>query len=225
MSKPVASLQVRFFGLVAVILTIAVGSTILTVWHSAKPYLVAIHQDAVVELAEKRAQRLERIIADHRQFVEFIASYPDIIALVVGDVMSNEKFLDYLSVRDFPTALSRLSLFDVLEEEVLSFTADEAAQNGFPSFILSEISTEMLERADIRHSTIEYGEFSGNFHFLIAVPVVRNRSVEGVLAAEIIIEAESLFPPSQAVLATTITGREGALDGESNAVQRAYAPA
>ncbi len=206
--RQVGSLEYRFLGLVMTILLLAIASATVAVWQSARPFLINIQNDALVEQAEKTAAKMERVLGQNQQFLAYIASFPDVVGLAVGNVTDQGIVLDYLSSRNLSGPIDRISLYDVLEDEILRFAPKGTSAANYSDEEIQLYAIDMLNDASPTGQILSYGLDGTTYHFLSAIPILQKGHVEGVMIAESHFDREQLFQLSDLVSAISITGSD-----------------
>ncbi len=202
--KTLISLETRFFGLVAVILCVAVLGTTFAVSQSAKPFLVSLQREAINQNASKRAEKLDRMLAADLQFLEYIGSFPDVVALTVGNITNPLVVSDYLSQREYPNSVLRVELFDVLEDQLLDFRPRGVAGQAFTDNEFAETAEAVLNAPGAGDASLRILTSDLQTHVMVSAPVRYNGHVEGVLVAELAYPTATFSPASALVSASFV---------------------
>lgn len=203
--KTLSTVQFRFWALLLVILTIAVISSAVALKYTATPFLLAQQNRMISQSALQEARSFEAVLARYRLLMNYIASDPDVINVVMGYVENSDVVEDNLEILVRPNALSWVALYDAFGEIVADMRFRGEAGDVFNTEDIASVVTTVTEADESSGWEVGFKMEGDLAYLLIAVPVVRRGFVEGVLTAGFRISPQQVFAESVLAEKTVIT--------------------
>jgi len=177
-----------------VILSLALACSGVAVRVVALPFLNDYQKQAVVEQANKVVNELEANLAKDRMLMQFVASDPNVVNIALGYVDTATYMTDRLNALPKQDELSWVTLYDAFGEPIADYDirAEERAHIPEPD-LAAFISAWLKDTAFAREPVLLVKKGASAF-LVMAVPVLRNDYLEGVLVAGYNFEMESFFP-------------------------------
>ena len=202
-SRPAsASVNRRFWSLLLLVLVLAVTSSAFAVRFSATPFLKNQQQEAITAQAVKVADGVETRLDRHRLLLTFIASTSDIINVVLGYVDNSDIVRDNLAGMQRPAALSWVSLYDVVGDELASFDVRGDERLMFGDEVILSLADSIVAQQPGADQKVMLRSVGDAAYIVLAAPVLNQGFVEGVLVAGFYLDQSVIFPANDIAIKT-----------------------
>ena len=186
-------IALNFWALVTIVLVLAVTSSGFAVRWTALPFLDKYQREQLAVHTREAAQKFDAILSRQRAFLTFIADDATVESSVMGYVDNPDYFPDLLQGLRRPKELVEAALFDAFGEELGAFSTDQDQGNQQPMDWPSALVETTLD-AEISDRTVTVELFGSELHVVMALPVVHNGLVEGVVIGRHVLDAANVFP-------------------------------
>ncbi|MEM1297935.1 MAG: response regulator [Pseudomonadota bacterium] len=155
----------------------------LAIWLATGDALKRLQEQSLQSRADEITETISRRIGEQVNGLEYLARRPRIIGALLGDETQIDNVRDIVRTFDLYDDLEDIELFDFLGELVLSerfalgvrkkFTPEE---HLFAGLVERVLATDGNPRPFVTHT-----HMGGESHIIAAIPVHRNKGIEGVL--------------------------------------------
>ncbi len=175
------SLSVRFFVLILFSLLLALFAGAWAMRLVAGPILTSMQQTSIEEQSLKISLLIGNMLDVRTRELELLARDTRVVSGVIGEASNMALVEDLVSQFSADVAYSRLAVFDILNEVVANKRQDTSGASSERDSIVQKIAGDVLAESDPTHQ-ISFLQHDAELMFFVAVPVVLNGSVEGVVA-------------------------------------------
>lgn len=187
----------RFWGLLGLVLILAVTSSAIAVRMTANPFLVAEQQDAISSQATRDANSLEAELQRHQVLLDFVSHAPPVVDVVMGYVNTSDVVRELLMRLSQTDSLSWLRIYDAYGDEVVHL--EYGAQTSDP--LLGRPLKDLVLRTNRGEAGVErevvFAAIDKHAHIAIASPVRHQGFIEGTVVIGLRIDLLALFPESE----------------------------
>lgn len=192
----------RFWGLLIVVLVLAVAASAVAVRQSATPYLAEKQRQAITEQALKVARNVDAILARHKLFLSFVSGNEQVVSTALGYVPTNEFVLDYFENLRWPEGASWLRLYDAFGDLLASYETAPTERIPFENRVLSEFARAFDEQGAAAGTRALLWDDGGTLRIVLAEPVFNGNFIEGVLIAGFNLDAAAVLTRTDVAEAT-----------------------
>ncbi len=187
----------RFWGLLLVVLVLAVSSSAVAVWMTATPFLEQERAGVINSQANRDVHSLEAKLERFRVLLDFLSHAPPVVDTVMGYVDSADVVQEFVERLKLPSEVSWIKIFDAFGEELADFRFDTQSQNLLGGTPLTDLVQRTNEKAAGFERSVVFAHDDTGAHIAIASPVLFQEFTEGVVVVGMRIDTNALFPANE----------------------------
>ncbi|MEM9341646.1 MAG: EAL domain-containing protein [Pseudomonadota bacterium] len=214
--KTAASVALRFWLLLTVILILAIACSIVALRLVAVPYFIEHQNQTVMEQARNAAQSLDEWVGRERLLMDFVANDPNVLSIALGHSENSDYFPDLLDSLPTSENLSWVIFYDALGDEVTRFEVRGWEEEYFNTHALNRLITDTIEESRFERKPALLVEQDGANYFAVAVPIIQNGFPEGALLAGYSLSLEEFFSGSETIRDPVLLTDAAALTAPEN---------
>lgn len=205
--RQIGSINQVFWLLIGCSFALALATSAAAVWITTKPFLVETQRQAVLSQAAQEAARVDAILDPSTSLTGFLTSEPTLVSYVLGDVVSEDSFIDRLEDTVLPDSISEFLIFDFSGTPMSFHIVGQNSQSLDTMHGATTLAQQVLTSNEMATKVVQthLGNVPDMQTILIAAPIFNRGFAEGVLVSVLDVAlSHGQFPDGMTPLYTRI---------------------